>query len=402
MLIILMIAVIPFLGIPDIIAAFRSGRGALYLFESRLGGERASGSFLYLREILLFVFTVVLFLWLALRGRPLPRLQVVPALLVSVVSSLAIALILYPPLVALSGLRQFTYLTLVYSLYFIRIDSPRIEPLFVRVLIFVAVCEFIPALAETALLGQAEDNALLGPRAYGTFNDPNTLAVTFALIVFCVLFFGTLSRGGTLLVIGVAIASELMSGSRTGMVAVAFVLLAYAIQKMKTVETRGMVITLAILLIIPLYYSLTMLSGREGAVDPHRDPRVEIFLDELEGKGLGQQLFGRGLGVGTSTLYALSQGKPEYSNLVRILDSTYTGLLVQIGLVGLGAFLLSFACLAHRCGVEGWILFGVMLIVGVNGNVLEYYPFNLILAASFGILWARRVILRKHTFQSVS
>ena len=385
-----MVAVIPFLGIPDLIEAFRSGRGALYLLESRLGGARASTKLLFLREVLLFIFTGILFLRLSLRARLVPRVRTVPAFLLCLASSLAVSFMLYPPIVGLSGLRQLTYLTMVYSLYFMRTEADRVEHLFVRSLVFVAVCEIIPALIETALLSQPEDNALLGPRVFGTFNDPNTLGIAFAAITFCVLFLGRSSRFTTASVVAMGIVSELLSGSRTGMVAVVFVLAALVFSKLRHLESRGMLVTFAIIMILPLYYSLAILSGREGATAPMQDPRVEIFRQQTEGKGLGELLIGRGLGVGTSTLYALGHERTDVEDLMRILDSTYISLIVQIGFIGLGLFLLTFASLSARCGFAGWVLYGLMLIVGSNGNVLEYYPFNLVVAAAYGILWGKR------------
>jgi len=297
---------------------------------------------------------------------------------------------LYPPIVGLSGLRQLTYFIMVYSLYFMRTEADRVESLFVRSLVFVAVCEFIPALVESELIKQPENNALLGPRVYGTFNDPNTLGIAFAAIIFCVLFLGRSSRLTTASVVAMGIISELLSGSRAGILATLFVLAAFAFSKLRNIESKGMLLTFMIAMILPLYFFLAILSGRQDTTTPLQDPRVEIYREHIEGKGLVQLLVGRGLGVGTNTLWALGRDRPDVEDLTRILDSTYVCLIVQIGFIGLGLFLLTFASLSAKCGFAGWVLYGVMLIVGLNGNVLEYYPFNLIITAAYGILWGKR------------
>jgi hypothetical protein len=113
-------------------------------------------------------------------------------------------------------------------------------------------------------------------------------------------------------------------------------------------------------------------------------------VEQTEGRGVVELLIGRGLGVGTSTLYVLGHERSDVGSLTRILDSTYTALIVQMGFIGLGLFLLAFASLSAKCGFAGWVLYGLMVIVGINGNVLEYYPFNLVLTAAYGILWGRR------------
>jgi hypothetical protein len=388
-LFLLMVMIIPIFGLIDLVESVRGGLGAAYLEESRSGGERASMNLLYLREVLLAAVTLIMCLWLLLRARLLPRLPASGPCVLFVLISACMSVTFYPPIVVLSGLRQFAYFTLLYVLYFLRVEIERVEQWFVYGLVVVAVCEFIAAIVETVIFPTGGATALFGNRVYGTFNNPNTLGVVFAAITFGVLFLGRQSALTTYGVVGMAIVGELLSGSRAGILALSFVLTAFAMYRLRTVESRGMCAMLAVGLTIVLYYSVGALAGRDIPT-PLEDPRLEVFADEMQGKSVLQLAIGRGLGVGTNTLYVLGQGRPDTVRLTRILDSTYTALIVQIGFIGFGLLLLAFGSLSRLCGFPGWVLFGLMLVVGINGNVLEYYPFNLMLTATYGILWGRQ------------
>ena len=75
--------------------------------------------------------------------------------------------------------------------------------------------------------------------------------------------------------------------------------------------------------------------------------------------------------------------------VVFIVDSTVTGLFVQMGFVGLVAFAGVLAALSARCGYVGWVLFGMTWLLGLGVNWLEAYPINLIVTSAYGLLWAR-------------
>jgi hypothetical protein len=257
--------------------------------------------------------------------------------------------------------------------------------------VIVVAVEFVVSAIELITFAGSLD-VWLRIRVPGTFNNPNTLGATFAILLFVALFLGDLPPPVMVTMVVLCVVGEFaMSRSRTGVLAVAFVLATFAWSRVRSLETRGMLIPTIIFFASLVYLSLTLtvVTGRTDTLRPEDDPRVAIFLEQFGERGLSTILFGRGLGVGTITLFNLGWGRPELASLVLSLDSMYTTLLVQFGVVGLVAFLFVFAVLSHRCGYAGWVLFGVMLMVGFSGHWLEYYPFNLLAAVAYGMLWGK-------------
>jgi len=50
------------------------------------------------------------------------------------------------------------------------------------------------------------------------------------------------------------------------------------------------------------------LSGRQDASMPLEDQRMKIFFEQIADRGPEELMFGRGLGVGTNTLFSLGGG----------------------------------------------------------------------------------------------
>ncbi len=390
----LMFLAIPILGLPDILTGFQSGLGAAYLEESRSGGVRTAQGLLYMREVLMALLIGLLFLWACVAGRTLPRLRGVGLLVVSLSISAIVSFSLLPAIVGLAGLRQLSYLILIYVAYMLRRDSGRVESQLMAAAVIVVVAEFAVALFEMVTFDTAAGTTLFGGRVHGTFNNPNTLGVTFAGLMFLLLFLSGGGRRRRAGLTALCLLGLFMTGSRTAVVAGLFVLAAFLWSRSRTVEGRGMIVPAALLIVPFLYLGLSALTGREVESTALGDPRVEIFLEQIQHRSVPELLLGRGLGVGTNTLFALGRGREDVVPLISILDSTFTALIVQVGFVGLVGFLVAFAALSTRCGFPGWVLFGLLLIVGVNGNWLEHYPFNLIATTAYGVFWARQDLLR--------
>lgn len=400
-LVILMVVVIPVMGVYDLLETFQAGKGAVYLEAARAGGERSGLGLLYAREILLLLVIGILFLWACVVGRRVPRLFGVGLFSVCLGIGCIVSLGLHPKIVLIAGIRQLMYLVLIYILYVIRHGSDRIEALFVSAAAGVAIVEFVVASVQEAFFEAAAGTTLLGSRVYGTFNNPNTLAASFAVITFIVLFLGRLSLRVRAGVVTLGIVGQLMAGSRAGVVATVLVFVTYLWRRSRCLETRAMVVIGTILLTAPLYLGLSTLSGREDVGEPLDDPRIQIFVEQIEMMRPVELLFGRGLGVGTNTLNSLARNREDVQHLVSILDSTITALVVQIGFVGLAAFLFTLVALSARCGYAGWVLFGLVFVLGINVNWLEFYPVNLMVTAAYGILWARADRVRAEAIASI-
>jgi len=145
-----------------------------------------------------------------------------------------------------------------------------------------------------------------------------------------------------------------------------------------------------------LFLTVGIITARGGYADetPLQDPRVQILAEQIQGRGPAELLFGRGLGVGTNTLFSLGLDPGRFSNVMFVADSTVTSLIAQIGFVGLVAFAGVLAALSARCGFAGWVLFGMTWLLGLGVNWLEFYPINLIVTSAYGLLWAKADRLR--------
>jgi hypothetical protein len=390
-----MIVVIPIMGIFDVIETFQGGAGLMYLETARAGGERVGKDFLYLREVLLFALVGVLFFWLCLAGRPLPRIPGVGFLLTCLGISFLVSVSSHPVIIGLVGLRQLTYPMLVYSLYYIARESDRIESIFAWVTIWVVLVEFLLASIQLLLM-TGTDSGLFGSRAYGTFNNPNSLGAVFAILVFVVLFLGRLPRWVTVAMVVLCVVGGLMAASRASLLATVFVLVAFGWGRLRKPDVRGMFLTAAAVGVVLLFLTVGIITGRDLGAQPtlFQDQRVQILAEQIQGRGPAELLFGRGLGVGTNTLLALGLSAWELPGVVFIADSLITSLVVQIGFVGLVAFVYMLSALSARCGYAGWVLFGLTWLLGLNINWLEAYPFNLIATSAYGLLLARADRLR--------
>lgn len=392
-LIVLMIIMIPIMGIFDVIETVRGG-DLNYLETIRGGGERVGRVFLNLREVLLFMLVGVLFIWLCFAGRPLPRIPGVGLLLTCLGIGFLVSVSSHPLIIGLVGLRQLTYPLLVYSLYFIARETDRIETLFVWAAMWVVMVEFLVSSLQLLLM-TGTSPALLGARAYGTFNNPNSLGAVFAILAFVTLFLGRLPRWMTVAATILCVVGGLMAASRAGLLALALVLPASLWRRRFTPEVRGMFITAGIVGAVLLFFTVGMITGRSGGErTPIEDSRVQLLVEQIQGRESIELLFGRGLGVGTNSLYAVGLTAEELPGVVFIVDSMITSLIVQFGFVGLGAFLCMLAGLSARCGFAGWVLFGLTWLLGLSVNWLEAYPINLIATSAFGLLLARTDRLR--------
>jgi len=207
-LFIVMVLAIPVMGTFDMLQSFQSGMGATYLEHVRAGGERIGTRFLYLREVLLLSVSGIVFVWLCLVGQPIPRMRGVAALFAAAGVSLGLSFALYPGIVAVAGIRQFTYPVLILVLYFISRESGRTESLFAWAVAAVVAVQVVVAGVQLAQFEAAGYGALLGARVYGTFNNPNTLGVVCVSAIFIVLFMGDLPRWVVACIVVLAVLGE--------------------------------------------------------------------------------------------------------------------------------------------------------------------------------------------------
>jgi hypothetical protein len=229
----------------------------------------------------------------------------------------------------------------------------------------------------------------LAARTNGTMVNPNTLGI-FAVtsLAFCYAF---APARAWLTVLGVAaLVAVFFSGSGTGIVGA--VLLFFIVLNDRLGEGRRAVVAIsAVLACAAAILALPLLSGREWIFSSIFEERgrlgalVSVFTE----RGLLEALFGGGLGTGSIIALHLQ----DYSNLERLdvarllaarfTDSTISGLIVEIGVLGMAIFYAGFvwAGLRDRAARP---FYWVVALCSLTVNVTVLFPLNVLL----GLAWA--------------
>jgi len=187
-----------------------------------------------------------------------------------------------------------------------------------------------------------------------------------------------------------ALATVFSSGSGTGIVC-AVVLFLLALNDRIGEGRRAVVAISAVLVCAVVVLALPVLSGREwilGSIFDERG-RLGALASVLAERGPLETLFGSGLGTGRILALQL----PDHANLERldaarmlasrVTDSTPTGLVLEIGVLGAAMF---YAALAWA----GWRdraarpFYWVVALCSLTINVTVLFPLNFLL----GLAWA--------------
>jgi hypothetical protein len=224
----------------------------------------------------------------------------------------------------------------------------------------------------------------LASRTAGTLVQPNSMGVFAACgLAFCISFLP--ARRALPLLGVVTLALVLLSGSATGLLCLSFLALMLARRRLPQWvlpwDALALVLLmLAVMLILPgvlgrddLYESIWSEGGRVGvlhmAIVAHTPMEV---------------LFGRGLGVNTNLalnlLGSAGQNALGAANPTEALptDSTFVGLVIQIGLLGT---ILFYAALfwAGRRDPSARLFYCVVAMASLTLNVTELFPVNMLL-----------------------
>lgn len=218
---------------------------------------------------------------------------------------------------------------------------------------------------------------------YSVFSYPSTFASVLGLgSVFVVVDRGLSGWTKALLLI-LFFLSVLLSQSGTG-IAVFGVILAVWLYRRHSVGATA-IGALAVIGAIPV---LT----RRGDIWSSLIVRVSIFVEYLETFPVVTVLFGKGIGFGTDTAAFLIDAG-YIAGTVFEADSFYTAMLLQVGLVGLGLFLIvnaRFLFISLRddswTATVAMYVIPLVLAISVTRNSFELFPVNWVYWIVCGVL----------------
>jgi hypothetical protein len=358
-----------------------------YLFEVSTS-ERVLKLVKDLLGLALIAFSV---LFIAKRAVPVPTLRdngPVCLLLGYVAIEFLVSLVLNGTLVAAAGLRTFMFAVIALLAQWV---APHIGAVarYVGVLLVVQAL-LLPVELFRGIHSYGEWSPLyLAERASGTLVHPNSLGI-FAVtsLAFCYAF--TRDRAW-LAAIGVAaLATVLCSGSGTGIVCA--VLLFFVVLNDRIGEGRRAVVAISAVLVCAVaVLALPVLTGREWILDSllAERGRLRALVTLFAERGLLETLFGSGLGTGgVLALQLQDQANLERLDAARLVaskftDSTLTGLIVEIGVLGAAMFYgaLAWAGLRDQAARP---FYWVVALGSLTINVTTLFPLNFLI----GLAWA--------------
>lgn len=344
----------------------------------------------YLREFVLILTVVYLFLWVKYLKINKPLLIMSIFLGVYIVLEFYLMLIKdYPPIVPISGLRIFQYIPFmivgfVFGKNNIQSSMNKIGNFFK----FFILIQLILGVSQIITAPPIFGSTLFGSRPFGTYTSPNLYGLTMVTVALFLLFTNVKNRG---LWIFLSILGAAMSGSRSAFIVAAIIILYRVWIKIKKKE-RIFLYPLIPVIAYFLYQivSSKAISGRNIA----QEERLSVWNSILSNvNSTSDFLFGWGLGLGSNTitnLFGYGYFPGQFTS-----DSTLIFIFSSFGIVGLLFYLFSLIYTYIRFKNKFTLLF--ILFVFFYSNVFiiwEVYPVNVI----FMLLWGW--ILGQGKFQS--
>jgi len=251
----------------------------------------------------------------------------------------------------------------------------------VKGLKIVLLIEFVLALLQTQLMSPAEGLNFFGSRPLGTFTNPSTLGVFGALSILLLILFKEKNEKIGVLYFTCSTILALLSGSRVAVMLLLLILGMNQLTKIKPYSAKVMVFFLGIFVLAITAVNINFITNKPSSLSLLEGPRMLNFINYLTSSDAFHLMFGHGWGIYTSWYFSLSP--PSY---YPPLDSFYASILAQIGLFGsliLAAFMY---WLFSQAGKKGRYLLIVFAIIGLQINVFEYYPVNLLIFLALGVL----------------
>ena len=144
--------------------------------------------------------------------------------------------------------------------------------------------------------------------------------------------------------------------------------------KIKPYSAKIVTFFLGIFVLVIIAVNINFITNKPSSLSLLDGPRMLNFINYVTSSDTFHLMFGHGWGAYTSWYFSLSPPSPYPP-----LDSFYAAILAQIGVFGsliLAAFMY---WLFSQGGTKGRYLLIVFAIVGMQINVFEYYPANLLM-----------------------
>jgi hypothetical protein len=358
-----------------------------YIFETT-GSEAALRLVKDLFGLALIAFSVLL---VARRAVPAPAIREawpVCALLGYAVIAFLVSLHLHGSLVAAVGLRAFMFAVLAVAAQWL-VPHLGVIARCLGVLVVLQVLLLPFELFRGIHIHGHWSFLYLASRATGTMVQPNSLGI-FAVTALA--FFHSFSPARSWLApLGTAaLAAVFFSDSATGAVC-APVLLVFMLKDRIQADRRVSLAMAAVVAGATVAVALAVLSRREDLLYSQfgEGGRLDLFVSLLAERGLLETIFGSGLGTGKIAGLPL----PHAANpdvlaaaamaAARFTDSTLTGLLVEIGLLGTALFYATLAWAGLRDS-RARPFYWVVALCSLTVNVTVFFPVNFML----GLAWA--------------
>lgn len=224
----------------------------------------------------------------------------------------------------------------------------------------------------------------LATRATGTLILTNTMGIFAATAL---AFYYTFSRRRSYLpiVASIALALILVSGSATGILCM-LCFLCFVVLERVDAPRRQFIVVAGILIFLMVFSALPFITGRPTIFDSlfGEGQRIDVFRYALADKSAFELMFGRGIGLNTNlALNLLRHADPDTVAATGALilpptDSTVTGLLVQIGILGT---LMFYGCLLRAALRDpgARMFYAIIFLCSLTLNIGEVFPVNYLL-----------------------
>jgi hypothetical protein len=257
--------------------------------------------------------------------------------------------------------------------------------IFVNALKLVMISEFVFVVLQMQLMPAYEGEGLLGSRAIGSFNNPNTLGAFGALSFLLLLMFkDSVERVSKIyyIISGIIVFS---AGSRLAIIIYIIVFASLLINKFKK-NSKLMVSFIAVILVFLSLSYINILANKPVGISIVEGARAYNLVNYFLSMDFITILIGQGWGKMTSWFFTLTGG--SYTNVDGFmrLDSFYAAMIAQIGLIGLFIMLLFTFYIFYQGGRKGIYLFLIFWMMSAQVNILEYYPINFMLFIALGVL----------------
>ena len=251
----------------------------------------------------------------------------------------------------------------------------------VKGLKIVLLIEFVFALLQTQFMPSIEGFTFLGSKPVGTFTNPNAIGVFGALSILLLILFKEEKEKIGALYFTCSTILVLLSGSRVAIMLLLLILGINQLTKVKSDSAKVVVFFLGIFVLAITVVNINTIAYKPSGLSVFEGARMLNFINYLTSSDTFHLMFGHGWGVYTSWYFSLSP--PSY---YPPLDSFYAGILAQIGLIGSLILAVFMYWLFSQGGTKGRYLLLVFAIIGLQINVFEYYPANLLIFLALGVL----------------